>query len=111
MIEIALTYENVLTAIANFFELIGALIIFYGSAQVAIDLVTHGIRRQSPNYNTLRLGYTSKIVLALEFFVANDLTKTIVSPTLEQAGILALIVGIRVVIGYSLTWELKDLAK
>ena len=80
MIEIALTYENVLTAIANFFELIGALIIFYGSAQVAIDLVTHGVRRQSPNYNALRLGYTSKIVLALEFFVPNDLTKTILSP-------------------------------
>jgi uncharacterized membrane protein len=111
MFEIALTPENVIATIANFFELIGALIIFYGSARVAIELVMHGIRKESPNYDTLRLGYTSKIVLALEFFVANDLTKTILNPTFEQAGILALIVGIRVVIGYSLNRELKDLAK
>jgi uncharacterized membrane protein len=61
MFEIALTPENVIATIANFFELIGALT-SYGSARVAIELVMHGVRRESPNYDTLRLGYTSKIV-------------------------------------------------
>jgi hypothetical protein len=61
MIQIAVTYENVLTAIANFFELIGALIIFTGSARVAIDLVTHGIRRESPTMMLSGLGTYLKL--------------------------------------------------
>jgi uncharacterized membrane protein len=57
------------------------------------------------------MDYTSKIVLALELFVANDLVRTILSPTLDQAVILAFIVGIRTVVGLSLNKELRDIAK
>ena len=50
-----------------------------------------------------------KIVLALEFFIASDLIKAVLEPTLDRVIILAFIVGIRTVVGYSLNQELKEL--
>ena len=56
---------------------------------------------------TLRhhLGYY--LLLGLEFLVAADIIETLLSPTLEHLGILAGIVVIRIIISYSLNWELS----
>jgi uncharacterized membrane protein len=43
----------------------------------------------------------------LDIFVANDLVRTILTPTLDQAIVLAFIVGIRIVVGVSLNMELR----
>ena len=50
-----------------------------------------------------------KIVLALEFFIAADLIRTVIQPTLDEVIILAVIVAIRTVVGYSLDKEAKDI--
>jgi uncharacterized membrane protein len=47
--------------------------------------------------------------MGLEFFIAGDLIKTVLEPSEYQILILAAIVAIRAVIGYSLNKELKDL--
>jgi uncharacterized membrane protein len=52
------------------------------------------------------LGYY--ILLGLEFLVAADIIETLMSPTWEHLGILAGIVVIRIVISYSLNWELSQ---
>ena len=92
----------------SLFELVGALLIFYGSARVAVELVTNAFRRKAPNYTAIRLNYTPKILLALEIFIANDLVRTILTPTLDQAIILAFVVGIRTIVGVSLNRELRS---
>jgi uncharacterized membrane protein len=97
--------------IVTFFEIIGAIIIFYGSARVVAVLSASALRRQAPDYTAVRLDYTPKILLALDIFIANDLVRTILSPTLDQAIILAFVVGIRTVVGLALNRELRGLAK
>lgn len=107
MLENIINWVIIVSWIVTFFELVGALLIFYGSARVALELVTNAFRRQAPNYTAIRLNYTPKILLALDIFVANDLVRTVLTPTLDQAIILAFVVGIRTVVGVSLNMELK----
>ncbi len=102
-------YENIVTAVANFFALVAAVIIFYGGLQAIFRIVATGLQRKCLDYSGIRRDFTLKIVLALEFFIASDLIKGILEPTLDRVIILALIVGIRVVVGYSLNQELKEL--
>jgi uncharacterized membrane protein len=102
-------YENIVTAVATFFALVGAVIIFYGGLQAILRIVATGLRRKLLDYSGIRRDFTLKIVLALEFFIAGDLIKLVLAPTLDQVIILAFIVGIRVVVGYSLSRELRGL--
>jgi uncharacterized membrane protein len=111
MFEDITNWTTVISWIVTFFEIIGAIIIFYGSARVVVELATNALHRKPPNYTAIRLDFTSKIVLALELFIANDLVRTILTPTLDQAVILAFVVGIRTVVGISLNRELRDLGK
>ena len=53
----------------------------------------------------------SKIALGLEFFIAGDLIKTIIEPNFTQITTLAVIVGIRTVIGYFLDKESRELKR
>jgi uncharacterized membrane protein len=76
MFENIVNLVTVVSWIVTFFELVGALLIFYGSARVALELVTNAFRRKAPNYTAIRLDYTLKILLALDIFVANDLVRT-----------------------------------
>ncbi len=105
------SWYDVLNALVTIFEIIAALIIFYGSARAVAEIVTSTLRRRPPNYSAIRREYTKKISLALEFFVANDLVKTILEPSLNQVIVLAFIVGIRTVVGWSLSQELKELER
>jgi uncharacterized membrane protein len=111
MFEELSNWITVISWIVTFFEVVGAIIIFYGSARVVAELVRSLSRRHAPNYTAIRLDYTPKILLALDIFVANDLVKTIITPSLDEAIILAFVVGIRTVVGFSLTRELREAAK
>ncbi len=106
-----ISWPAVINAIVTIFEIVGALIIFYGSARAVAEIVASTIHRRPPNYSAIRREYTKKISLALEFFVANDLVRTILEPSLNQAIVLAFIVGIRTVVGLSLNRELKELER
>jgi uncharacterized membrane protein len=111
MLQDVANWITVVSWIVTFFEIIGAIIIFYGSARVAAALLVSAFRRQAPDYTAIRLDYTPKILLALDIFIANDLVRTILSPTLDQAVILAFVVGIRTVVGLALNRELRELAQ
>ena len=55
------------------------------------------------------LGYY--LLLGLEFLVAADIIETLMAPTLEHLAILGGIVVIRMMISYSLQWELSHQSK
>ncbi len=105
----AIDWASVLDVIVTIFELIAALIIFYGSARAVAEILASATHRHAPDYAAIRREYSKKIVLALEFFIANDLVRTILEPSLNQVIVLAFIVGIRTVVGLSLNRELKEL--
>jgi uncharacterized membrane protein len=68
------------------------------------------LRKKAPDYTAIRLDYTPKILLALEIFIANDLVKTIITPSLEKL-LFSPSFGIRAVVGVSLNRELRDFGK
>ncbi len=79
------------------------------AAHAVAEIVASVIRRQPPDYSAIRREYSKKIVLALEFFIANDLVRTILEVSLNLVIVLAFIVGIRTVVGLSTNHELKEL--
>lgn len=57
----------------------------------------------------IRIKLGSYLVLALEFFIASDIIKTIITPTWEGLGILGAIVVIRTILSYFLTKDIKEI--
>jgi uncharacterized membrane protein len=103
-------YSEIIYYISYSLALFGALLVFYGGIRAAIMVIAREVLRRSYEYNDIRLDFTTKIVLALEFFIAADLIKSILQPTLNDVVVLAVIVAIRTVVGYSLNTELKELS-
>jgi uncharacterized membrane protein len=103
-------YEEIVYYISYSLALFGAILVFYGGLRAAIKVLSKEILRRSYEYNDIRLDFTNKIVLGLEFFIAADLIKSILEPTLNDVIVLAVIVAIRTVVGYSLNSELKELS-
>ena len=87
----------------------GSVIIIYGGIIAAINTLIGEIKRKKDYYAPVRIDFTSKIALGLEFFIAGDLIKTIIEPTLSEITTLAIIVAIRTIIGYTLSKESKEL--
>jgi uncharacterized membrane protein len=102
-------YSDIVTYVALFFSIFGAILIVYGGLRAIYKILKVELWRQSSDYNAIRIDFTSKIVLALEFFIAADLVRTIIQPTLNEVIVLAVIVAIRTVVGYSLDKEAKDI--
>ncbi|MGZ7048753.1 MAG: DUF1622 domain-containing protein [Methanobacterium sp.] len=104
-------YPFIILIIVDFLSYFGAIVIFYGGLRAVVGVLKIEILRREKSYNDIRLDFTSKIVLGLEFFIAADLIKSILEPTFDQLIVLAIIVAIRTVVGYSLTHEIKELEK
>ena len=104
--------HNVISRINLVLNIVGALIIIWG---VIISLIAFlkseiGDRSKTMQLNeTIRVRLGGYLVLALEFFIAGDIIKTIITPTWESLGILGAIVVIRTVLSYFLTMDLKKI--
>ncbi len=103
-------FEDFIQFFAFFFGLVGAVLIIYaGLVAVARILQTEVLKKDHP-YNDIRRDFTFKIIFALEFFIAADVLKTLISPTREEIILLGAIVGIRTVLAYFLSKEAKEFA-
>ena len=102
-------YQDIITYISLFFSIFGAILIIYGGLRAIITIIKVELLKKPSDYNMIRADFTSKIVLSLEFFIAADLIRTVIQPTLDEVVILAVIVAIRTVVGYSLDKEAKDI--
>jgi uncharacterized membrane protein len=60
------------------------------------------------SFSRLRLNLARALSLALEFLLAADILETIISPTLEQVGILGAIAIIRTGLNYFLGKEMRE---
>ncbi|OEC85888.1 MULTISPECIES: DUF1622 domain-containing protein [Methanobacterium] len=102
-------YGTVIVYIASILSYFGAVVIFYGGIRAAIGVLSIEILKRKTSYNEVRLDFTPKILIGLEFFIAGDLIKSIIEPNLNQVIILAIIVSIRTIVGFSLGREIKEL--
>ena len=102
-------YGTIIIYIASILSYFGAIVIFYGGIRAAIGVISIEILKRKASYNDVRMDFTPKILIGLEFFIAGDLIKSIIEPNLNQVIVLAIIVAIRTVVGYSLGREIREL--
>lgn len=102
-------FGTIVYFVASILSYFGALVIFYGGLRAVIGILKIEILKKKFSYNDVRMDFTPKILIGLEFFVAADLIKSILEPSFNQVVILAIIVAIRTVVGFSLNREIREL--
>ena len=95
---------------------VGLLVILWGASLGLFRFVRLEFRQfKQPvpmdEREELRHMFGYYLLLGLEFLVAADIAHTVLTPTLQDLGVLAAIVGIRTVISISINWELKQAKK
>jgi len=104
-------FHNIINISSFILNIIGALITIWGTLICLFEFLKKEILKEKEPIHlneTIRLKLGSYLVLALEFFIAADIIKTIITPSWQSLGILGAIVLIRTVLSYFLT---KDLTK
>jgi uncharacterized membrane protein len=105
------TFHLIINNISFVLNVIGALIVIWAIMISLFDFLKKEIfnRKEAIQLNeSIRLKLGSYLVLALEFFIAGDIVKTIITPTWQSLGILGAIVVIRTILSYFLTKDLKN---
>lgn len=107
-----MTVHDAINIVSFGLNIIGALIVLLGTAASLAEFLRKEIfeRAEAVRLNeTIRIKLGSYLVLGLEFFIAGDIVKTIITPTWESLGILGAIVVIRTILSYFLTKDLKKI--
>jgi uncharacterized membrane protein len=105
-------FHIIINSISFTLNIIGALITIWGIIISLFEFLKKEIfeREGSIQLNeAIRVKLGSYLVLALEFFIAGDIVKTIITPSWESLGILGAIVVIRTILSYFLTKDLKKI--
>ena len=105
-------FHYIINTIGFSLNIIGALITIWGIIVSLFDFLTKELLRKGDCIKcneSIRIKLGSYLVLALEFFIAGDIIKTIITPTWEGLGILGAIVVIRTILSYFLTKDLKKI--
>ncbi len=105
-------FHNIINNISFLLNIIGALITIWGIIISLFGFLKKEILKRSEAIQlneTIRIQLGSYLVLALEFFIAGDIVKTIITPSWQSLGILGAIVVIRTVLSYFLTKDLKKI--
>ena len=105
-------FHNIINKTSFILSIIGALITIWGIAIALFEFLKKELLRKGDCIKCnelIRIKLGSYLVLALEFFIAGDIIKTIITPTWEGLGILGAIVVIRTILSYFLTKDLKKI--
>jgi len=105
-------FHSIINVVSFTLNIIGALITIWGIMVSLFEFLKKEIlnRVEVIKLNeAIRIRLGSYLVLALEFFIAGDIVKTIITPSWESLGMLGAIVVIRTILSYFLTKDLKKI--
>lgn len=105
-------FHSIINAIGFALNIIGALITIWGIIVSSMAFLKKEFLRKEDCVKcneAIRIKLGSYLVLALEFFIASDIIKTIITPTWQGLGILGAIVIIRTILSYFLTKDIKKI--
>jgi uncharacterized membrane protein len=71
-----------------------------------LKILTKSTKEQIQGKETIRLRLARGMLLALDFEVGSDILKTVLVPSLNELSILAIVVGIRIALSWSLSKEI-----
>ena len=104
--------HRVLGDLSLLLNILGASVIVWGVVIAVFQFLKKEAvdRSKAMQLNeVIRICLGSYLVLGLEFFIAGDVIKTVITPTWDSLGILGAIVVIRTVLSYFLTKDLKKI--
>ena len=102
-----MSYEDLAGAVVRVIEGVGGGIMVVGAIFAFVRYARHVVAGASDPYRQLRANIGRVILLGLEVLIIADIIQTIVvDQSLESVGVLALIVGIRIVLSFSLEVEI-----
>lgn len=101
-------YKEILYILAEFasstLELVGVLIIVFGSCRALIKLFRCIIAKR-PFHVVVDLG--KALSLALEFKMGAEIIKTVIIHNIEELAILGIVIIIRALLAFIVHWEIK----
>jgi uncharacterized membrane protein len=105
-----MSLDHVATMAGRVVEFIGISVLILGAVLAALAFVLRLLRGRSfpIGYHELRADLGRAILLGLEFLVIADIIGTVaVEPTLQNLGVLAVIVAIRTLVSFALELEVN----
>lgn len=98
-------FRHIMDIVGTCVDAIGVLIILIGALVATFRFLRC---RTGGGYRRFREDFGRAILLALEFLVAGDIIRTVVvAPTLENVGVLAILVLIRTFLSLSMQLEIS----
>lgn len=105
-------HETIILWLVRMLELIAVVLIIAAALVATSGLVGRLIKRQYRSAATdIRLAFGQHLVLALEFMIAADILKTVLTPTLDDLAFLGGIILIRTVLTVSIAYEVRRSSK
>lgn len=106
--------DSVLSSISLVMSCIGVGVIVLGAFAAVAGFLLGLFRRATiasdQKINLMRMSLGRSIVLGLEFIVAADVIKTVITPDYYSLGILASLTGIRTILSYFINLEIQTLS-
>ena len=108
LFESVIVVRPILEALASIIEIVGVIIIIYAAIVTGIYLIK--AERKSPrqaghDQHEIKLQFTTRLLTALEFFIAADIIKTIASPEPTTLLVVAVTIAIRAALTFLLHKE------
>ena len=108
-----ISFKDVMDGVVKVFEVVGVAILIIGSA-VAFVAYLRQLRQGAPRlaaFTSLRSTLGRGILLGLEVLVVADIVRTIVvTPTLQSALSLGIIVVVRIMLSFAIDVEIDGVA-
>ncbi len=102
-------FKQIIAIVSYAIESFGVVVIVVGSAIATARFLRRW--RKDPfedSFQDFRVGVGRSIIMGLEFLIAGDVIRTVVvASTLENIGVLALIVVIRTFLSFALAMEVE----
>ena len=108
LIMLPASLETVSIFAAGIIGYIGVMIMAYGAVKSAAHFILSTIR-QNNHLPYIRIDLGKHLALGLEFLVGKDIIESIMRPSWDDLGKLAVIIALRIVVTMMLSWELKEI--
>src|SRR5215469_9532651 len=98
------------SAVARAIEVFAIILIAYGAAEAFVGVLPHLLRRIAETgwRKALFVRFGTWLILGLQFALAADIVRSVISPTWNDIGQLAAIAAIRTFLNYFLERDLEE---
>lgn len=96
--------ETIIAYLVPILELMGVFIVAYGTIKSFIKFIRSGLHSDDTK---LKLDLAETLALSLEFKMAGEILKTVVSHTIQELSILGAVIVLRALLTFLIHWEIK----